>query len=201
MAPEIVELMLQRGCYNSGYSYMVDWWSMGVTIFNLLTGRMPFESYKNRPLQRLTPEDHYKALMTPVQYPDTLSPSAVDLIKRFLEVDESKRLGLGVNGLKDIQDHAFFSKTNWKSISSRKAQPPYVPSMHVDYDAVYGTHLHFKNFHELVSLCLTGDETVSEIEDSEQQYFQHWYDKSLSVSCICTNDMLQGSHFTHDVAH
>ncbi len=153
---------------------MVDWWSMGVMLYNLATGIMPFQTSRSKTAQKLTPQEHYQAILKPIIYPEYLSPDLIDLISQFLTVDEFKRLGYGVDGLNDIQDHPYFSRISWKAVASRRVQPPFVPSL-----AVNESHFHLKpkysDFHHVVTAFLTADENISELTAQQQLYFQNWY--------------------------
>lgn len=59
---------------------------------------------------------------------DCITPEAVDLIKRLLEADPSKRLG--VNGAQEVKNHPFFKKFNWEGVKER--EPPIIPFVKED---------------------------------------------------------------------
>lgn len=121
--------------FAKGYCYMTDWWSLGVTIFVLCTGKLPFGA--NRCADNLTSgntahhiSNSYKELFMPISYPTgekSLSSELENLLSKFLTIEDTNRLGYGLNGLKDIQTHPFFEPTNWSDISNLKAVPPFVP--------------------------------------------------------------------------
>lgn len=107
LAPEII--------LGTGHDKMVDWYSFGILLFEMLTGYPPFHD-----------DDRFKLFESIVKgkisFPDFLSKSAKDLIKRLTIRDKAKRLGyLGVN---EIKDHPWFKGINWESISKKQTKSP-----------------------------------------------------------------------------
>eukprot|EP00238_Polyblepharides_amylifera_P004499 CAMPEP_0196577022 /NCGR_PEP_ID=MMETSP1081-20130531/6166_1 /TAXON_ID=36882 /ORGANISM="Pyramimonas amylifera, Strain CCMP720" /LENGTH=223 /DNA_ID=CAMNT_0041895809 /DNA_START=327 /DNA_END=995 /DNA_ORIENTATION=- len=90
IAPEII--------LNTAYGLEVDWWSLGILIFQLLTGFVPFFD------RRSNFRTYMKILNDEVVYPVHLSDNAVDLITKLLVRDPLKRLG-HVNGASEIMNH------------------------------------------------------------------------------------------------
>jgi protein-serine/threonine kinase len=101
---------------------MVDWWSLGCLIFEMLAGRKVFMIPKNN---ALTPELYKKK----IDFPDYLSKEAVDIITKFLEYNPKNRLGYGTNGINDIKNHQFFKNINWNEIYNKniKVDEKYIP--------------------------------------------------------------------------
>ena len=58
-----------------------------------------------------------------------------DLVSSLLQVDLTKRIGNLKNGIDDVKNHKWFSKTNWQSILEKKVKPPFVPKITKDGDA------------------------------------------------------------------
>ncbi|CAB3236073.1 unnamed protein product [Arctia plantaginis] len=112
LAPEII--------LSKGYSYSVDWWALGVLIFEMMTGYPPF--YSPEPIQL-----YEKILSGQFKCPGTMPRECKLLIKRLLEVDPNKRYGSLKSGVYDIKSHEWFFDMKWDSILHKKVTPPYIP--------------------------------------------------------------------------
>lgn len=112
LAPEIIQ--------SKGYGRAVDWYSLGILIFEMLAGYPPFYD-----------EDHFKLyekiLVGKVRWPQHIDPYAKDLIKRLLTADLTKRYGNLKGGVGDIKRHKWFADIDWKKMRRQEIQPPIVP--------------------------------------------------------------------------
>lgn len=90
LAPEII--------LSKTYGKPVDWWALGVVIFEIVTGSVPFK-HDNFNIM-------FKRILS-VQYktPSTVSPDLSDLIRNLLKFDSTKRFGNLKNGINDIKYH------------------------------------------------------------------------------------------------
>ncbi|GAB4820055.1 hypothetical protein N2152v2_007101 [Parachlorella kessleri] len=111
LAPEVIT--------GAGHTCMVDWWSFGILLYELLYGCTPF-----RGARRDATFDN--VLKKPLAFPDTphISDHARDLIARLLNKDPSQRLGAGA-GADEIKQHPWFAGINWALI--RNQTPPFIP--------------------------------------------------------------------------
>ncbi|XP_048475590.1 ribosomal protein S6 kinase alpha-5-like [Rhincodon typus] len=109
MAPEII-----RGS-KSGHGMSVDWWSLGILMFELLTGASPFtlEGEKNS-----QGEVSRRILQADPPIPSEISPAGRDLIQKLLIKDPKKRLGSGPKGASEIKRHSFFRVSLFGPLSS-----------------------------------------------------------------------------------
>lgn len=104
-----------------GYNESVDWWSVGVILFEMLVGYPPF--FSDDPSITCQKIIHWrKTLIIPSDA--NLSPAATDLIKCLIN-DADKRLGS--KGVQDIKNHPFFEGLDWEKI--REGNAPFIPDV------------------------------------------------------------------------
>ncbi|KAF4084002.1 hypothetical protein AMELA_G00123790 [Ameiurus melas] len=125
MAPEIVE----GG--ESGHDKAVDWWSLGVLMYELMTGGSPFtvdgdENSHSDIAKRILKKDP--------PYPKDMGPLAKDIIQRLLIKDPKKRLGSGLSGAQDVKSHPFYQKMNWEDLAAKKVPAPFTPVIRDELD-------------------------------------------------------------------
>ncbi|KOS17460.1 Serine/threonine-protein kinase gad8 [Escovopsis weberi] len=117
--PEYLAPELLKG---EGYNKTVDWWTLGVLLYEMLTGLPPFYDENTNEMYR-------KILTAPLNFPGShVVPSAArDLLQRLLERDPAKRLG--ANGSTEIKSHPFFHGIDWKKLLQRKYEPTFKPNV------------------------------------------------------------------------
>nr|XP_056716787.1 serine/threonine-protein kinase 32A [Euleptes europaea] len=103
-----------------GYSYAVDWWSLGVTAYELLRGRRP---YHIRSSTAATEIAHVFKTAT-VMYPAAWSKDMVSLIQKLMEVNPDERF----SQLSDIQDVSYLSDINWDAVLQKRIMPGFIPT-------------------------------------------------------------------------
>ncbi len=116
----------------SGYGKEVDWWSLGIVCFELLTGWPPFY---DRDFHRMCEKILYRPLHFPTQKYN-LTRDAEDLIRHFLQRDCTKRLRYFPDALPDvnsndakfcIQFHPFYEGMEWDKLIQCSVEPPFIP--------------------------------------------------------------------------
>ena len=138
MAPEMVIMLSQASYEKTGYTQAVDWWSLGVTMFKLLTGYRPFTddnfntfvemaTTMNALVREHCDSPEYAILFQEIPFPGYISPEAKDLISKLLDVNPKTRLGSGHNGVKAIKSHIFFKGIDWELLEQKHVEPPYKP--------------------------------------------------------------------------
>ncbi|CAI5440239.1 unnamed protein product [Caenorhabditis angaria] len=116
MSPEVINRP------EGGYTDVVDWWSLGVISFELLTGCSPFtvDGGQN------SSKDIAKRILTKrVPFPKNMDAEAKEFITALLEKKLEKRLGF--NGVQEIKSHRFLSNIDWEAAEKRKMAPVIVP--------------------------------------------------------------------------
>jgi len=108
LAPEIL-----RG---KGHSRGVDWWALGVIMYEFLCGLPPFYSEDVNEMYEFI-------ISKPLAFPDHITPDARDLISQWLQREEDKRL---IDGAK-VRAHPFFKDIDWQRLDSRAYPPEFVP--------------------------------------------------------------------------
>ncbi|KAL5340737.1 kinase-like domain-containing protein [Aspergillus crustosus] len=113
LAPEVVA--------SKGYNKSVDWWSLGILIFEMLCGFTPFWD------QGSPVKIYQNILQGRVKFPPYLHPDAVDLLSRLITADLTKRLGNLHGGPEDIKNHPWFAEVTWDRLLKKEIDAPYVP--------------------------------------------------------------------------
>ncbi|XP_075919476.1 ribosomal protein S6 kinase beta-1 isoform X3 [Petromyzon marinus] len=119
MAPEILR--------RSGHNRSVDWWSLGALMYDMLTGAPPFAAENRK-------KTIDKILKCKLSLPPYLSQEARDVLKKLLKGNPTLRLGGGPKDSEEVQDHPFFQHVSWRDLLSRRAEPPFKPSLKSDED-------------------------------------------------------------------
>uniref|UniRef100_A0A2K6QY12 non-specific serine/threonine protein kinase n=1 Tax=Rhinopithecus roxellana TaxID=61622 RepID=A0A2K6QY12_RHIRO len=124
MAPEIIRS-------KTGHGKAVDWWSLGILLFELLTGASPFTLEGERNTQA---EVSRRILKCSPPFPPRIGPVAQDLLQRLLCKDPKKRLGAGPQGAQEVRNHPFFQGLDWAALAARKIPAPFRPQIRSELD-------------------------------------------------------------------
>ncbi|XP_057971184.1 serine/threonine-protein kinase AtPK2/AtPK19-like [Malania oleifera] len=114
MSPEIV--------LGKGHNKAADWWSVGILLFEMLTGKPPFIGGNREKMQQ-------KIIKDKIKLPSFLSSEAHSLLKGLLQKDASKRLGSGPAGGEEIKRHKWFKPINWRKLEAREIEPSFRPEV------------------------------------------------------------------------
>lgn len=114
LAPELLT--------GGGYTKTVDWWTLGVLLYEMLTGLPPFYDENVNEMYR-------KILTEPLHFPgpEIVPPAARDLLTKLLDRDAEKRLG--AKGAAEIKAHYFFHSIDWRKLLDRKYEPSFKPNV------------------------------------------------------------------------
>jgi len=125
------------------YSFSVDWWALGVLMYEMMAGQPAFEGD--------TEDMLYEAIKThDVSFPDWISREAVNCVRAFLVRVSAKRLGCGPTGVAAIHEHPFFAPINWVALEQRKIPAPKIPTVGSDDDTCQ-----FDNIYQTMKPVLT----------------------------------------------
>uniref|UniRef100_G3UKN4 protein kinase C n=1 Tax=Loxodonta africana TaxID=9785 RepID=G3UKN4_LOXAF len=114
LAPEVLT--------QEAYTRAVDWWGLGVLLYEMLVGECPFPGD--------TEEEVFDCIVNEdAPYPRFLSVQALELIQKLLQKCPEQRLGAGERDAEEIKIQAFFRATDWQAMLTRTVQPPFVPTL------------------------------------------------------------------------
>lgn len=112
LAPELL--------LNKGYTRVVDFWTLGVLLYEILTSLPPFYDED-------VPVMYKKILEDPLIFPSDMDSITKDLITKLLNRDPAKRLGY--HGVSEIKEHQFFKDIDWVKLNNKGYIPPYKPQV------------------------------------------------------------------------
>ncbi|XP_029162059.1 protein kinase C isoform X2 [Nylanderia fulva] len=123
IAPEILQELQ--------YGASVDWWALGVLMYEMMAGQPPFEADNEDELFE-------SILRDDVLYPIWISKEAVSILKGFMTKNPAKRLGCVVanGGENAIKVHPFFQHMDWEALEARRVKPPIRPKIKNEKDAM-----------------------------------------------------------------
>ncbi|XP_058986977.1 serine/threonine-protein kinase N isoform X9 [Musca domestica] len=152
LAPEVLT--------ETSYTRAVDWWGLGVLIFEMLVGESPFPGDDE--------EEVFDSIVNDeVRYPRFLSLEAIAIMRRLLRKNPERRLGSSERDAEDVKRQAFFRSIVWDDLLLRRVRPPFVPTI---------THLEdVSNFDEEFTSerpQLTPPKEPRVLTDEEQMFFQ-----------------------------
>ncbi|XP_065369479.1 serine/threonine-protein kinase N isoform X7 [Calliphora vicina] len=152
LAPEVLT--------ETSYTRAVDWWGLGVLIFEMLVGESPFPGDDE--------EEVFDSIVNDeVRYPRFLSLEAIAIMRRLLRKNPERRLGSSERDAEDVKKQAFFRTIVWDDLLLRKVKPPFVPTINHLEDV--------SNFDEEFTSekpQLTPPKEPRILTDEEQMFFQ-----------------------------
>uniref|UniRef100_A0A4W6EGY3 protein kinase C n=1 Tax=Lates calcarifer TaxID=8187 RepID=A0A4W6EGY3_LATCA len=114
LAPEVLT--------DTSYTRAVDWWGLGVLIYEMLVGESPFPGDDE--------EEVFDSIVNDeVRYPRFLSTEAIGIMRRLLRRNPERRLGSGEKDAEEVKKQPFFKSMDWEALLQRKILPPFVPTI------------------------------------------------------------------------
>ncbi|CAH1711390.1 unnamed protein product [Aphis gossypii] len=133
LAPEII--------HRKGYGKAVDYWSLGVLLYEMLANRSPFVDYRD-------PGKLFSNIVNgEYSCPLGFSGNVMNLLRNILKVDVTRRYGNLANGIRDIKKHKWFGDMDWCAAFNRSVTPPYVPEISDTFDTSNFEKQHGKLFY------------------------------------------------------
>ena len=131
MAPEVL--------FNKDHDYSVDYFSLGVILYELLMGKRPYHGHNKKELRKdiVTRQ----ARINEENIPDNIVRSknffdCINFINGLLERKKEKRLGY--NGFQEIKEHSWLANFEWDDLINKTMQPPFIPPQSdSNYDKKY----------------------------------------------------------------
>uniref|UniRef100_A0A8B9CQ35 Serine/threonine-protein kinase N3 n=1 Tax=Anser brachyrhynchus TaxID=132585 RepID=A0A8B9CQ35_9AVES len=152
LAPEVLT--------DISYTRAVDWWGLGVLIYEMLVGESPFPGDDE--------EEVFDSIVNDeVRYPRFLSAEALSIIRKLLRKCPERRLGAGERDAEEIKIQAFFKEIDWDALYARTLKPPFVPTLRDPTD--------ISNFDEEFTSqkpIVTPPEEVAFLTNKEQAVFK-----------------------------
>merc|ERR1711953_59914 len=129
IAPEILRA--------EDYGFSVDWWALGVLLYEMLAGRSPFDivGATDNPDQNTEDYLFQVILEKTIRIPRSLSVKAASILKGFLNKNPADRLGCHRDsGFGEIMNHPFFKTIEWAMLEQKQIPPPYRPRLENERD-------------------------------------------------------------------
>jgi protein kinase A len=114
LAPEVL--------LNKGHSKPVDWWTLGILLYEMIAGIDPFNA--DDPMQI-----YQNILKGKVKFPKDFDSNAKSLVKHLLVADVTQRYGCMKKGVNDIKNHRFFKHLDWYKLTQKKIPAAYIPKI------------------------------------------------------------------------
>ena len=114
----------------SGYNKSLDFWQLGILLYEMLVGHSPF--IDSEPMKIFQKIKNCK-----IKFPKNINKNAKTLIRHFLIVDKNKRLGCTKKGIYEITQSAFFEGFDWEGLLHRNLDPPIIPKINHIYLTSY----------------------------------------------------------------
>ncbi|XP_003374925.1 putative kinase domain protein [Trichinella spiralis] len=165
LAPEVLS--------ESMYTRSVDWWGLGVLIFEMLVGEPPFSGDDE--------EEIFDSIVNDdVRYPRFLSIEAISIMRRLLRKNPAKRLGSSEADAEEVKKQRFFRLIDWQwdDLLAKKLKPKFIPTIRNQEDV--------SNFDEEFTKeapLLTPPKDRKVVSNADQAYFKD-FDYLADNSCI-----------------
>lgn len=111
----------------NGHGFCVDWWTFGILIYEMVTGRPPFMHSNNHKLGTLIRQGKI-IYPDPIKHGIAMSDDLKDIINQLLEKNPMMRLG-SKNDADEIINHPWFQDIEWDKLMKEELPSPFIPDM------------------------------------------------------------------------
>jgi serine/threonine protein kinase len=156
LAPEVLK--------REPYGKIVDWWSYGTLVYEMIHGLPP---YYNRNREKM-----YRSILhDPLQFPDHMSRDCRDFLGGLLDRKPTQRLGY--NGVDEIKAHQYFSNIDWEKLDKLEMEPPFKPKVKGEHD-VGNIDETFRQMPAAVTMTPAGAKQLTEAAQREGKDFNEF---------------------------
>ncbi|KAL4660325.1 serine/threonine-protein kinase N2-like [Arapaima gigas] len=157
LAPEVLT--------DDNYTRAVDWWGMGVLLYEMLVGESPFPGEDE--------EEVFDSIVNDeARYPRFLSPESISIIQKLLKKNPEKRLGASEQDAREVKKQPFFKSVDWEALLAKKVKPPFLPTIKSAADVS-----NFDKEFTCLRPVLTPPQTPCSLTGEQQEFF-HDFDFS-----------------------
>ena len=110
-----------------GYGKAVDWWSLGILLYEMFTGLPPFYSENTNVMYK-------RILFGTIAWDESIPEVMKDFISKLLVREPAERLGAGDASADAIKSHPYFDNIDWSKLAARNVAPPWTPSVDGELD-------------------------------------------------------------------
>lgn len=154
MAPEII-LRNEKG----GYGMAVDWWALGIILYELVVGKTPFEHVDSGQVMK-------KIVQEKIKFAKDFDAEAKHLIKKLTKSEPAKRYGSTPETMQKIKKHSFFKNSYWEELEAKRAAVPALIA------SIANPKFETLNVYEYSEL---NERTQLEAVDPRQDIFNTWF--------------------------
>mmetsp|Transcript_97842 Transcript_97842/g.209879 ORF Transcript_97842/g.209879 Transcript_97842/m.209879 type:complete len:328 (-) Transcript_97842:282-1265(-) len=112
---------------NKGHGKPVDWWTLGILIYEMVVGYPPFVDEDPMGI-------YQKILSGKIVFPKLFDKNAKGLVKKLLTADLGKRYGNLKNGVDDVKQHKWFKDVDWQALLEKKVTAVFKPTVKSESD-------------------------------------------------------------------
>ena len=156
LAPEMVS--------RAGHDKGVDWWALGVLIYEMLIGVTPFYN-RNRNMLLMKIKNSKVIFPDRTRYRIDYSDEIVDLIVGLLAKDKSKRLGYKDDGA-EVLRHPFFKDLDLQKLARGELEPPFKPDVSTDFSKYFNV----KTDAQALTETYVPEANIRKIEKEKDQF-------------------------------